>query len=344
MQSLLQGRRAFGRPGIPPAWTHSIKEGVGTAYHTASRVWYTLSHGILNEVYYPTVDSPQIRDLEYLITDGETFFHEEKRDLASELEYLDPHAPGFRVTCRDPEGRYALVKEIVADPHLPCVLVHTRLEGDAEFLKRLHLYVLVAPHLESRGWGNNAARAEVAGKTILVAFRGGTYLALGASAPFLRTSCGYVGASDGWTDLRDNYRMDWEFDFADDGNLALTAEIDLSQSNEFTLGLAFGPGFQAATTTLLQSLGIRHEEQVRRFVDQWGRVRSHVEPLEQAAGDGGRLYCVSHTLVHAHEDKSFPGAIIASLSIPWGEQRSDDDGLGGYHLVWPATRRRRSAR
>jgi glucoamylase len=334
LQNLLQGRRAFGHPGMAPAWTHSAKEGVGTAYHTASRVWFTLSHGILNEVYYPTVDSPQIRDLQYLVSDGESFFHEEKRDLASELAYLDPHVPGFRITSRDPAGRYRLVKEIIADPHLPCVLVHTRLEGDEEFLKKLHLYVLLAPHLESRGWGNNAAATDVAGKTILVAFRGATYLALGSTAPFKKTSCGYVGASDGWTDLRDNFRMDWQFDFADDGNVALTGEIDLSESRTFTLGLGFGPGYQAAATTLLQSLGIHYEEQRRRYQEQWSRVRGHVFPVERVSGDGGSLYCVSHTLLHAHEDKSFPGALIASLSIPWGEERSDQDGLGGYHLVW----------
>jgi glucoamylase len=334
LQTLLQGTRAFGHPGIAPAWTHSTKEGVGTAYNTASRVWFTLSHGILNEVYYPTVDAPQIRDLQYLITDGESFFHEEKRDLSSEFEYIDLHVPAFRITGRDPAGRYRIVKEIIADPHLPCVLMQTRLEGDEDFLKRLHLYVLLAPHLQSRGWGNNAATASVAGKTILVAFRGATYLALGATAPFKKTSCGYVGASDGWIDLHEDFRMDWQFDFADDGNVALTGEIDLSESRSFTLGLGFGPGYQAAATTLLQSLSIHYEEQRKRYQEQWRRVHCHILPLEQTAGDGGSLYCVSHTLLHAHEDKSFPGAIIASLSIPWGEERSDEDGLGGYHLVW----------
>ncbi|HKA33754.1 MAG TPA: glycoside hydrolase family 15 protein, partial [Candidatus Binatia bacterium] len=334
MQNLLQGRRASGAPGTAPAWTHSTKEGVGTAYHTASRVWFTLSHGILNEIYYPRVDMPQTRDLQYLVTDGATFLHEEKRDLTHEIAYIDCHAPGFRVVCRDPEGRYAIVKEIIADPHLSCLLMHTRLEGDEAFLKKLRLYVLLAPHLEGRGWGNNAARAEAGGRTILVAFRSWVYLALGATAPFRRTSCGYVGATDGWSDLHDNFQMDWEFDYADNGNVALTAEIALPDSREFTLGVGFGPGFQAASTTLLQGLGVHFEEQRRRFEEQWKRVRCHTHPLERIAGDGGRLYCVSHTLLHAHEDKSFPGALIASLSIPWGEERSDEDGLGGYHLVW----------
>jgi len=98
LQNLLQGRAAFGAPGNPPAWTHSTKEGVGTAYHTASRVWYTASHGILNEIYYPRVDMPQTRDLQYLVTDGESFFHEQKRDLLYEGDYIDHHAPGFRLT------------------------------------------------------------------------------------------------------------------------------------------------------------------------------------------------------------------------------------------------------
>src|SRR5271156_3560562 len=110
---------AFGHPGIEPRWTHSRKVGLGTAYNTASRVWFTLSHGILNEVYFPTVDSPQIRDLQYLITDEESFFHEEKRDLETNLEYLSKHVLGYRLTGADPQKRYRIVKEVIADPHLP---------------------------------------------------------------------------------------------------------------------------------------------------------------------------------------------------------------------------------
>ena len=165
-------RDAFGHPGIPPRWTSSSKEGVGTAYSTASRVWFTLSHGILNEVYFPTVDSPQIRDLGYLVTDGESLFHEEKRDLQTRVEYLDDHALGYRVINTDPGRRYRIVKEIIADPHLPCVLIHTRLEGDEALLQKLRLYVLLAPHLEGRGWGNSARKVSVAGKDMLTACRG----------------------------------------------------------------------------------------------------------------------------------------------------------------------------
>ena len=145
----------MGAPGIEPRWTRSDKDGVGTAYSALSRVWFTVSDGILNEVYYPTIDRPQIRDLQYLITDGETFFHDERRHLDITHEYLAPHALGFRITSTDPQGRYRIVKEIIADPHQPCVLIHTRLEAHAECSASCGSMRLLAPHLEVGGWGNN---------------------------------------------------------------------------------------------------------------------------------------------------------------------------------------------
>ena len=325
---------AFGAPGIPPRWTRSSKEGLGTAYNTASRIWFTLSHGILNEVYFPTIDSPQIRDLQYLVTDGETFFHEERRDLQTKLEYLDEHVLGYRITNSDPANRYRIVKEIIADPHLPCVLIHTRLEGEEEFVKKLRLYALLAPHLEGRGWGNSARKLNVAGKDLLVAHRGEIQLALGATVPFSRASCGFVGASDGWTDLQRNFKMDWEFDSATDGNVAVMGELDLAASRTFTLGLAFGFRRHGATSVLLQSLGVPFEVQREKYNEQWRRACTGILPLRKASSDDGHLYRVSHSLLLAHEDKTYPGAMIASMSIPWGEIHGDEDGLGGYHLVW----------
>ena len=98
---LTSGGSAFGGPGVAPRWTSSEKQAVGTAYSASSRVWFTISHGILNEIYYPTIDRPQVRDLGFLISDGETFFHEEKRDLDRTFEYLDTEALGVRLTGRD---------------------------------------------------------------------------------------------------------------------------------------------------------------------------------------------------------------------------------------------------
>lgn len=327
------GGRTFGAPGIPPRWTSSSKEGVGTAYSTSSRIWFTISYGILNEIYYPTIDRPQIRDLEFLITDGETFFHEEKRDLKWDTEYIERHTLGFRVVSSDRKGRYRLVKEIVCDPHQPCMLIHTRLEPAPEWEGRLAIYALLAPHLDVGGWGNSARRFHAAGRDILVAWRNQTYLALGADGGFTKTSCGYVGSSDGWTDLHDNFRMDWTFDRADDGNIALLGEINISKRPEFTLGVAFGESQHMAISILTQSLSIPFAQHRDRFIEQWHRACCEIHGLDKHSGDGGRLYRISHSLLLAHEDKTYAGALIASASIPWGEGKGDED-LGGYHLVW----------
>jgi glucoamylase len=327
-------RLAFGKPGIEPRWARGNKDAVGTAYSSSSRVWFTISAGILNEVYFPTIDQPQVRDSQFLITDGASFFHDERRHLDSSIRELSHHALGYEVTNVDRAGRYRIIKEIVADPHHACILIHTRLEAKEPLLRKLRLFSLLAPHLDVGGAGNSGYSIEVAGHQIQVAQKGEMCLAIAASIPFMRRSCGYVGSTDGWTDLADNLEMDWEFDSAEDGNIALTGELDLRYGHEFTLGLAFGLGRHDAVTTLLQSLGVPFAEHRERFIEQWERVCKNVLPVKKrATGDGGRLYHTSHSLLLAHEDKTYPGAMIASLSIPWGEARGDED-IGGYHLVW----------
>ncbi len=325
--------KAFGAPGIPPRWTRSAKDIVGTAYSTSSRVWFTVSKGVLNEIYFPTIDMPQVRDVQFLVTDGETFFHEERRNLESRTEYIGEYGLGVRVTMSDPEGRYRLIKEVISDPHNSCVLIDGRLEGDPAFVARLQLYVLIAPHLGVGGWGNNGNLARITGREFLTAHKEGVWLAVAATVPFIKRSCGYVGTTDGWQDLADNLKLDHEFASAVNGNIALIGQLDLGQTNSFTLGLGFGRTLHRSVTTLFQALGTPFGNHRARFLEQWSRACMHFLPLERFSGDGGCLYRRSRELLLAHEDKSYPGAMIASLSIPWGEAKGDED-LGGYHLVW----------
>lgn len=326
-------REAFGAPGIEPKWTQGNKEGVGTSASAESKVWFTVWRGVLTEVYYPLVDHPQIRDLQYLVSDGRTFFHEEKRHLDSVTRRLGDHGLGYAIVSTDPEGRYRIEKEIICDPRLPVVLQHTRLVRGPSMPHDISLYALLAPHLDVAGWGNNAYVVQLPGHDLLAAERNGTWLALGGTRPFRRLSCGFVGRSDGWTDLAENYLMDYEFDRATNGNVALTGELNLEGGDEFVLGLAFGRGLSDAVTALLQSLGIPYRRQRDRFLDGWEQVTGHALNLGKHSGDGGNLYRASHSLILAHGDKTFRGARIASLSIPWGQARSDDD-RGGYHLIW----------
>ncbi|MDR3749618.1 MAG: glycoside hydrolase family 15 protein [Acidobacteriota bacterium] len=324
---------APGGPGIEPRWTRGAKDAVGTAYAVSSRIWYTLANGTLTEVYYPTIDTPQVRDVQYLVTDGASFFHDERRHMRTELDCLDPAALGFKLINSDPEGRYSIEKVVIGDPHLNCLLVHTKFNVAPEWQGRLHLYVLCAPHMQIGGWHNNGQVGEGRGRIYLAANRGDAFLLLDATAGFLRASCGYVGVNDGWTDLSRNFRMTWQYDSAVDGNIALIGEIDLSHGNEFTLGLAFGHTAHNAATTAIQSLSIPFDQSLKSFLDQWHRTGKRLMLLDEIHEHDSYLFRRSINLLLAHEDKVYPGAMIASLSIPWGEDKSDDD-LGGYHLVW----------
>jgi glucoamylase len=358
---LEQHGEAFGAPGVPPRWTSSVKDAVGTAYSASSRVWFTCSHGILNEIYHPTIDHAQVRDMEFLVTDGETFLHEEKRDLLSTFEYIHPEALGVRYINVDPDGRYSLTKEIICDPHHSVLLTRVRLEAGKDLLPRLRVYALLAPHLDGGGAGNSARAVDVAGYRMLLAWKDQWSLAMGASCGFSRVSCGFVGSSDGWRDLKDNFRMDWEFGSATNGNLAVMGELNLGSAanggvpagtaegdrsssvgrnrtggapdaREFTVAIGMGDTQHTSLQKTTSALAMPYEQHRTRFIEQWHRA-ANPEWLAARSCDGGKLMRASHNLLLAHEDKTYSGAFVASASIPWGQFKSDED-LGGYHLVW----------
>jgi glucoamylase len=333
--SLPENSVAFGAPGIEPRWTSSAKEGVGTAYHTSCRVWFTLSHGIVNEIYYPHVDKPNTRDFQFLISDGETFCHEEKRDLNHEIEYPERDCLFYRLTNSEPAGRYRLVKHVLTDPHGSVLLVHTKLEVFDESLRaKLRLYALLAPHIAGCGMGNSGWCVEMGGYKMFHAQHKDVHLVVACSTDFLRRSVGYVGFSDGWQDLMHNLEMDWQFRSAHNGNIAFTGEIDLQKHDEFTIAVAFGRSYQSATTKLFQSLAEPFKRHRQAYVRQWQRAVINPEfDFSKDTSDGGGEYRLSRCVLLAHEDKVFQGAIVASMSIPWGETKGDLD-LGGYHLVW----------
>jgi glucoamylase len=323
---------AFGAPGVEPRWTSSKKDAVSTAYSASSRVWFTLSHGTLNEIYYPTIDRPQTRDMELLFTDGETFFHEEKRDLTYHFSYIDRDAPAVRVVGTDAQNRYTVTKEFIADPHNSVVLMNVKLTGDEAVLSRMKCYALLAPHLNGGGAGNSARSVQVAGRRILLAWKGLTSLAMGCSVGFTRSSCGYVGASDGFQDLMADMKMSWCFGQALNGNIAVMGEIDAAKHREFTVAIGLGDGHHAALAAAMQANILPFDVQCKRFIDQWLRAKTP-QGLAAASMDGGRLSRISQDVILTHEDKTYSGAFIASASIPWGASKGDDD-LGGYHLVW----------
>jgi glucoamylase len=298
-----------------------------------------LSHGILNEVYYPRIDQACVRDMGLIVTDGAEFFSEEKRNADSEVEWLAEGVPGFRLVNHCQAGRYRIEKEIVSDPQRDTVLQQIHFRAEQGDLADYHLYVLLAPHLGNHGSGNSAWLGDVGGAPLLLAQRQGSALALACSAPWLKRSVGYVGVSDGWQDLTAHKAMTWEYARAEDGNVALTAEIDLVKcQGEFVLALGFGSNAEEAGRHALASLHAGFDKAKRAYIDGWQRWTKPLTKKWAAvtkSDPGPRdLALLSLAVLRVHEAKIAPGGIIASLSIPWGFSKGDND-LGGYHLVWP---------
>lgn len=329
-------RPAPGWPGSAARWTSSAKSGVGTALQPQSRVWFTLSHGILDEIYYPRLDQACTRDLGLIITDGKTFFSEEKRDTKSTLRPIAHGVPAFIVTSDCKKGRYRLEKLVLADPRRDVVLQRVMFRALAGKVADYKLFALLAPHLVNRGAGNTAWVGNYKGVPMLFAEGGGSALALGCSSSFVAGSAGFVGVSDGWQDLHQHYELRWRYAVARDGNVALTGEVELGNSDgSFTLALGFGRTAAEAALRVRVSLDEGVDTLLDEYVAGWRSWQNTLLPLDRAVPSGGHnTYRVSTAVLLTHEARSFAGGYIASLSIPWGFAKGDED-LGGYHLVWP---------
>ena len=321
---------APGWPGISPRWTSSAKSGVGTALSPVSRVWFTLSHGILDEIYYPRVDQACTRDFGLIVTGDDGFFAEEKRDCHFEIAALEDGVPAFRLVNTHTGGRFRIIKHVLTDHRADVVVQRIRLEVLSG--PPLRLFALLAPHLVNGGGHNTAWIGTYKGHRMLFAEGDGTHLALGCSMPFLACSVGFVGFSDGWQMLQQSGRLTEEYDRAADGNVALTAEI-ASPEIGFRLALGFGRSAPEAGFRVRASLQTPFERQTEEFATGWRTWQAQLRSLDRKV-DGHNVYRVSTAVLRCHESPTFPGGLIASLSIPWGGSKGDDD-LGGYHLVWP---------
>ncbi|HQU15707.1 MAG: glycosyl hydrolase [Chromatiales bacterium 21-64-14] len=321
---------APGAPGLSPTWCSSAKEAVGCALGDA-RLWFSVGGGILNEVYYPRVDIPQIRDLGFVVGDGHGFWVEVKRLGTHTIELPGPGIPALRIVHR--HERFELILRIAPDPRRDVLLIEVTLEGD----ENLRPYALLAPHLGGTGHDNMAAVAQYRGRRMLWAEHGPFGLALAAADPHQRDAwgragAGYVGVSDGWQDFSANGTMRWEYAAAGPGNVALTGELP----RHAVLALALGSSKQSAATLAISALLQTFDSVWNDHVARWEAWHAHCGICcaipEDLAEHLRAEFLASAMVLRTHQDRIYPGAMVASLSVPWGNTR---DEVGGYHLVWP---------
>jgi glucoamylase len=147
-------------------------------------------------------------------------------------------------------------------------------------------------------------------------------------------SAGFVGVSDGWQQLMARRALPVEYERAENGNVALTGVVSPAADGTFVIALAFGntavEAGHRARTSLLGSF----ESARSTYVAEWQGWQKRLTLSVADDLTDGRLARISAAVLRCHEEKHMPGALIASLSIPWGSTKGDED-LGGYHLVWP---------
>src|SRR5512146_3518876 len=222
-ESDMEASSAPGWPGIPARWTSSAKSGVGTALG-GSAVWFTLSHGILNEVYAPRMDEAATRDLGFLVTSADGFFSEVKRDARHATVCPLAGVPYYRLASTCARGRYSIETEVISDPGRPVVLARVRFQPLMDAREDFRLFALLAPHLRNQGAGNTAWVGDYKGVPGLFASHDGRALCLMSSSGFRTRSAGFVGASDGWQELRRHGELRSRHARAENGNVALTGE------------------------------------------------------------------------------------------------------------------------
>jgi len=336
---------APGWPGAKAHWSPAGKHGVGAAIGagdaSSSLVWFTIGRGAVNEVFYPWMDLPRTRDLALIVTDGRRFVSDERLDADHQVDYLADGVPAYRLTNTCKRGRYRIEKTIIAHPDQSAVLQRikfTALKGSPE---DYHLYAVLDPLLGLRkGLGGTAWIHQHKGRFMPLVFRDDTALALACSLDWVGCSVGYVDrVSDGRRDVLRHGRMTRHYERAPRGNVILTGEVDPSDSGgEFVLSLGFGADPEGAAHRALTGVRDDFDELVQRYVRNWRNWQRTLLPLEEVEPGERDLYRKSAMVLRAQEGKLTRGAIVASLSIPWGEAFADKPrgyGQGGYHMVWP---------
>lgn len=350
-------------------WSSGVKQMFGTAFEAydsankysansstfpISKVWFTGAQGILSEIFWPTIDTPQVRDLQFLVTDGQGFFQEERRSPKVEIHWIKDGVPEFVSTSGDQDNRYTIEKTIFSDPSSDALLVKVKIKSNVD---GLHFYVLHNPAVSNSPMGDYGfVRSGAENDQGLFAYQGQEAQALKVTVPFKAASAAFSGPYDGYQDLQKNRHLTHEFRMANNGEVVLTGELEIpAHKGEYSFVMALGFGTTTAAAGAVADLAMSHVDEAEKlFQAQWESYQASVEDLSSVSLDGGKTFRASVAVLKSMEDKTYEGAFVAAPVVPWGEHTPDNTGgpqsdvyrelykdrprqnlTGGYHLVWP---------
>jgi glucoamylase len=326
-------RSAPGAPGTPSDWVPGDKAGFGTSHTTDSKVWYTLSRGTLNEVYYPRIDTPSLRDSQFVVTDGATFTDREDRDATHAVQLLDRHSLTYRLVNTAKSGDWRITKTFVTDPARSTVLERVTFESLTG--APLQLALLHDPALSMTGNDDTGGSTD---EGALVASDSSAADAVVTSPALGKTSSGYLGsASDPWTDLEADHDLDGQWTASAKGNVVQAGRVKvngLQNHRDVTVAIGFGSTRGEAVTTATASLTRGFAGARTAYDAGWASYLGGLRPVPaSAAANWATEWDVSAMVLAASEDKTVRGGYVASPGRPWAWANSLQD-LAVYHAVW----------
>jgi glucan 1,4-alpha-glucosidase len=338
---------APGGPGTASYLDAARKDCFGTARDRGSKAWFTVAGGVLSDVYYPTIESSNVKTVQYIVTDGRTFADVQQRDMTYAVSSPGRSGMVCRVTSTDARHGFRIVTDYLTDPARASVVMRSRLvplPGHGTTFRTLKVYVRSNPHVDNTGGGGKANHGSDSAftdraTTALVAtdarrasgpgpFAATVYGALAANRPFLAESSGFAGtASDGLRQLSASHRLVHQYRSARNGNVTQTALVSARPGQPFTLALGFGPRARLAVRAARQTAGQPFGITLARYARGWrGYDRGLRQPPAHIGGFSAvqdsamhRAYWLSANVIKADEDKTYPGAFVASPTDPWGQ-------------------------
>ena len=348
---------APGAPGADPFWAYAGKTGIGTSFEQyqnghysdeaptgeVSKVWFSIAKGMITETMFGLIHQAQIKDMQFVVV-GKDFTVTEADDLDVTIDYLykddkgRPLSLAYKVVSKDKQGRFSLEKHIFTDPDGQSLFVRSIFNTQLEGVKA---YVSVNPYVDNNGL-DDFAKTTAQG---LLAWQDNSYLSLQGAQPFKQTSVGFTGVSDGLDQLKTTQQLTQVYKNTGEqsGNVSLLAELgEIGENSQFDLTLSFGNSEQTSFKQGQATLAKGYQAVLDNYNGKgealgWQDYLQSLAPLnnmsEQTA-DNGKLLYTSAMVLKAQEDKTHAGALIASLSNPWGETVSAKTGSTGYKAVW----------
>ncbi|MDI3309897.1 MAG: glucan 1,4-alpha-glucosidase, partial [Thermoanaerobacterium sp.] len=282
----LNNVQAVNGPGEADTWAKAQKQGVGTANNYTSKVWFTLADGAISEVYYPTIDTADVKDLKFFVTDGKTFVSDETKDAISKVEKFSEKSLGYKIINTDKGGRYRITKEVFTDVKRNSLIMKTKFEALKGNIDDYKLYVMYDPHVKNQGKYNEGYAIKANDDVMLMAKRDDIYTAMSSDIGWKNYSIGYYKVNDIETDLYKNMQMTYNYDSAR-GNIIEGAEIDLKKNSQFEIVLSFGQSEDEAVKTNIETLNDNYDSLKSAYIDEWEK---YCNSLNNFDGKANSLY------------------------------------------------------